>query len=176
MYSSILSIYIVFQYYFFIKLIFLGLEPGLATLKVEYVTTEPLQFTRKLFYLVNMYMIYIINGYPEPTRNRWYPPRNPNRNLPSTYWIENSFIRKTRTRMDRTRTDPNIQSPRPTSHYAYLYIWVIFFSSCKSYKYDYHSCHTKSHISIMKEISKFPILWYFITKNYLPYMLNILAR
>ena len=67
---------------FFLKLTFEGLEPGLATLKVEYVTTEPLQFTCKLLNLVNMYMINIINGYPEPTRN-------PNRNLQSTYWVEN---------------------------------------------------------------------------------------
>ena len=44
----------------------MGFEPGFATLKVEYVTIEPLQFTHKLFYLVNMYIIDIINGYPEP--------------------------------------------------------------------------------------------------------------
>ena len=31
------------------------------------------------------------------------------------------------------------------------------FASCKSYKYEYPSSHTKPHLSIMKEISKFPI-------------------
>lgn len=31
-------------------------------------------------------MIYIINEYPEPTRNRWYPTWNPNQNLLSTYY------------------------------------------------------------------------------------------
>ena len=46
-------------------------------------------------------------------RNRWYPTRNPNRNLPSTYWVENSFIRKTQTRMDLIESDPNIRSPGP---------------------------------------------------------------
>ena len=40
----------------------------------------------KLFYFVNIYMIYIINEYPEPMRNRWYPTWNPNQNLLSTYY------------------------------------------------------------------------------------------
>ena len=46
----------------------------------------------------------------------------------------------------------------------------------KSYNYDYPSCYTESHLSIMKEINKFSILWYFMTTNYFIYMLNLLTR
>ena len=52
-------------------------------------------------------MIYIINGYLDPTRN-------PNQNLSSTYWVENSFIRKIRSEWILLEPDPNIRSPKPS--------------------------------------------------------------
>ena len=119
----IVNIYSISILLFFIKLTFQGFEPGLATLKVKHVTTEPLQFTRRLFYLVNMFMIYIIKGYPKPIRNWWYPTRNPNQNLPNIYWVENSFIRKNRTRMDLTRTCSEYPKSRAQDQYRSVLLY-----------------------------------------------------
>ena len=50
------------------------------------------------------------------------------------------------------------------------------FASRKIYKYDYPSCHTKSHLSIMKEISKFSNIMVLMNKNYFLYMLNLCVQ